>query len=259
MTDMVLKTFWHHSPASFSFSGCGTNLAPIGCAFRLFQNDLNRYKFVSEQVNTTDSGILVFIDRFPSFSTLSWDYTAFELRKLLSNWSSSHCVLSKSYFQCLAKLLLPFSPSLQQKFFCCIGNVKKRFTSRATKVAVKFRSLSFCLSCEHVRNLSCTYLSITSNMNNVIHTSLWDANFDIPEIHLCFVISSSVHWVWNSSVAITCHRTPSYKLEFYILYIWLFTKNQYKPDFSSFTIFLHLWANGTQCSYQHSYHHIELA
>ena len=96
MTDMVLKTFWHHSPASFSFSGCGTNLAPIGCAFRLFQNDLNRYKFVSEQVNTTDSGILVFIDRFPSFSTLSWDYTAFELRKLLSNWSSSHCVLSKT-------------------------------------------------------------------------------------------------------------------------------------------------------------------
>lgn len=114
------------------------------CTFRLFQNDLNAYKFVSQQVNTTDSGTFVFIDEFLSFSILSRDHTAFELRKLLRNWSSSYCALSKSYFQCLAKLLLPFPPSLQWNFVCCIGTVKKCFTSCATKVAVKFRSLSFC-------------------------------------------------------------------------------------------------------------------
>jgi hypothetical protein len=103
-TGMVLKTFWHHSHVTSSFTGLGTNLAPIWCTFRLFQNVLNWYKFVSQQVNATDSGIFVFIDKFPSSSTLSWDYTAFELHKLLSNCSSSYCVLSKSYFQCLAKL-----------------------------------------------------------------------------------------------------------------------------------------------------------
>jgi hypothetical protein len=81
------------------------------------------------------------------------------------------------------------------------------------------------------RGTSCTCLSITSNMNNVIHTSLWDDSFDISEICQCFVISSSIHWVLNSSLTVTRHWTPSYK-----------------PNFSSFTIYLHPWANGAQCS-----------
>jgi len=113
---MVLKMFWHCSPATFSFSGCGMNLAPIRRTFRLFQNDLKWYKFVSQQVIAMDSSAFVFIDTFMSFSVLNQDVTAFELRKLLINWSFSHCVLSRSYFSMSIKAFIAFSTQFTAKF-----------------------------------------------------------------------------------------------------------------------------------------------
>jgi len=140
------------------------------------------------------------------------------------------CSLQKLLFNVYQSFYCLFHPVYSKISFAVLVLWRKALPLVGQKLLSNSGLWAF-VSPVSTRGTSCTCLSITSNMNNVIHTSLWDDSFDISEICQCFVISSSIHWVLNSSLTVTRHWTPSYK-----------------PNFSSFTIYLHPWDNGAQCS-----------